>query len=39
MFKKSAQANNKMNIKAQDQKAFVGGTTDYLITVLPNHHT
>ena len=26
MFQKSAQANNKENIKAQDQRAFVRGT-------------
>ena len=39
MFKKIAKAKNNENIKAQNQKAFVRGTTGYLIAVLPNHHT
>ena len=37
MFRKSAQANNKENIKAQNQRAFVRETTGDWIAALLNH--
>ena len=39
MFQKYAHANYKENIKAQNQRAFVMGTTGGWIAVLPNKNT